>query len=33
MGTISESTRNRVHIDRTERINPQKFRRKLSKEA
>jgi hypothetical protein len=33
MGTISESTRNGVHIDRTERINPQKFRRKLSKEA
>jgi hypothetical protein len=32
-GTISESTRRRVHIDRTERINPQKFRRKLSKEV
>jgi activator of HSP90 ATPase len=33
MGKISERTRTRVHINRTERINRQRFRRKVSREA
>jgi len=32
-GTISDKTRSRVAIDKTERIQAQQFRRKLSKEA
>jgi hypothetical protein len=32
-GKISEKTRTQVHINRTERINRQRFRRKVSKEA
>jgi hypothetical protein len=33
MGKISERTRTGVHINRTERINRQRFRRKVSREA
>jgi Activator of Hsp90 ATPase homolog 1-like protein len=33
MGKISERTRTRVHINRTERIDRQRFRRKVSREA
>ena len=32
-GKISDRTRTRVHINRTERINRKRFRRKVSKEA
>jgi len=32
-GKISERTRTRVQVNRTERINRQRFRRKVSKEA